>query len=112
VAPEDTECQEDEGMVAGSSGEASRPLPVLWCQWKHALPEAVLQFGGAHDPEMAESTLPMPIVQLGRVSSVPRTLPTAEAENRAQLLYAVAHRVSFAEEPDEGNPHVRFCEGR
>ena len=27
-------------------------------------------------------------------------------------LHTVARRVSFAEEPDVGNPQVRFCEGR
>jgi len=26
--------------------------------------------------------------------------------------YPVARFVSSVEEPDEGNPHVRFCEGR
>ena len=33
LVKENTELSESEGMVADSSSEAARSLPVLWCEW-------------------------------------------------------------------------------
>ena len=60
---------------------------------------------------MAQQAKPAKIVQLGRIPELLGPLPTAGAEDSAQLIYAVACCVSFTEEPDAGNLHVRFCEG-
>ena len=60
---------------------------------------------------MAESSQPAYAILLEGFYRISKTLPLAEAPNYAQLLYIVTSEVSFAEEPDVGNPQVRFCEG-
>ncbi len=60
---------------------------------------------------MAESAQSAEVVQLERIQEVLESLSVAAASHRVQLLYVVALYVSLAEEPDEGNLHVRFCEG-
>jgi hypothetical protein len=42
---------------------------------------------------------------------IPDEIPTVETEDHAQLLYTIVRNVRHAEEPDAGNPPVRFCEG-
>ncbi len=60
---------------------------------------------------MAEPSQSTQEVQLERFHRISETLSIAEAPYCAQLLYAVACEVRITEEPDVGNPQVRFCEG-
>ena len=48
--------------------------------------------------------------ELGEVYELSHSLSIAKAQNSTQLLH-ITCKVSYAEEPDVGNPQVRFCEG-
>ena len=60
---------------------------------------------------MAESSQSATSVLLERLPELCVALSAAASPYHAQLLYAVAVNVSFTEEPDVGDPQVRFCEG-
>ena len=62
--------------------------------------------------EVAQRAKPTKIVHVGAVLGIPETLPAAGAADRPQFIYTQTREVSFTEEPDVGNPQVRFCEGR
>ena len=62
-------------------------------------------------PKMAESTQPTQVVQLDRLQGISEALSATEAAYYMQIVHVVAYCVSFVEEPDVGNPQVRFCEG-
>ena len=71
----------------------------------------LLHHDPAARPQVAEPAEPAQAVQLGALQRIPGALPAADAPYRAPPVHAVAGWVSLAEEPDAGNPHVRFCEG-
>jgi hypothetical protein len=50
-------------------------------------------------------------IQDPRVREISGALSTVQAEDCAQLIYAIAGCVSLTEETDVGNLQVRFCEG-
>jgi hypothetical protein len=51
-------------------------------------------------------------MELGALSQLLEKLSFATAAYRAQVLLTIDVDVKHAEEPDEGNLQVRFCEGR
>ena len=51
-------------------------------------------------------------MELGTVYRILKALPFAATAYFAQVLLTISRAVKHAEEPDEGNLHVRFCEGR
>ena len=98
-------------VVADSGGQAARALPVLRGQRQHAELAAVLLPSNATGPEVVEPPQPTTFVQLGRLPCVSEALPSADTSRCSQLVHPIACNVSFTEEPDVGNPQVRFCEG-
>jgi len=61
--------------------------------------------------EKFEPAQSAPLVHVGRILGVPEALPAAEAAHNVPSLHADGATVSLTEEPYEGQPHVRFCEG-
>ena len=111
LAPKDTESQEGKGLVADTGSQAPWTLSLLWCQRQHAIAQSVLPYDRATDAKMAEPSQSTQAFLLERFHFIFETLSPAETSYCSQLLYAVASDVSFTEEPDVGNPQVRFCEG-
>ena len=62
--------------------------------------------------EESEPAQSAPLVHMDWILEVLEAIPTAEAAHNVQSVHAVAANVSLTEEPYEGNPQVRFCEGR
>ena len=100
-----------EGVVADPGGQTARALPVLRGQRQHAEHAAILSLSNAPGLEVVEPPQPASFVQLGRLRCVSEALPAAEAPHCSQPVHPIACDVSFTEEPDVGNPQVRFCEG-
>ena len=98
-------------VVADSGGQAARALPVLRGQRQHAEFAALSSFSTASGLEVVEPSQPTTIVQLGGFRKVLEALPAAAAPHCSQPVHPIARNVSFTEEPDVGNPQVRFCEG-
>jgi len=65
----------------------------------------------ANAADRTNATRTASFVQLGRLRRVSEALPAAEASHCSQPVHPIARAVSFTEEPDVGNPQVRFCEG-
>ena len=61
---------------------------------------------------MAQSTQPTEPMELGTLFQVFEALSFTTATYCAQVLLTINGAVKHAEEPDEGNPQVRFREGR
>ena len=51
-------------------------------------------------------------MELGTIYRILKALSFAGAAYSAQILLTIDGAVKHAEEPDAGNLHVRFCEGR
>ncbi len=51
-------------------------------------------------------------MELGALSQLLEKLPFAGTAYSAQIVLTIYGAVKHAEEPDEGNLQVRFCEGR
>ncbi|MHC4360145.1 MAG: hypothetical protein ACYSTN_05030 [Planctomycetota bacterium] len=51
-------------------------------------------------------------MELGTIYGILKALSFAGAAYSAQILLTIDGAVKHAEEPDEGNLQVRFCEGR
>ncbi len=99
-------------ISAEPSCQAARTLPVLRDQRQYAEPATLSSSGVGTGPEVAEPPQPAPFVQLVGLPPVSGALPSAGGPHRSQHVHAIACNVRFTEEPDVGNPQVRFCEGR
>ena len=62
--------------------------------------------------EVAQQSEPTAFVHVGAILVLPEPLPAAGTADCSQLVHSEACNVSFTEEPDVGNPQVRFREGR
>ncbi len=111
VAQTHAERSPGESVVADSGGQAARALPVLRGQRQHVELATVLLPSNATGLEVVEPSQPAQLVQLGRLQYVFEALPAAEAPHCSQPVHPIACNVSLTEEPDVGNPQVRFCEG-
>ena len=98
-------------VVADSGGQTAWTLPILRGQRQHAERATLLSRSRASDPEVAKPPQPALLVQLEGLLRVFEALPAAEAPHCSQPVHPIACDVSFIEEPDVGNPQVRFCEG-
>ena len=111
MAESRSEYGQDEGMVADIEGQTPRTLSVLRGQRQYGRDQSVLYRGPETDSEMAEPEKPTQGIQLEVLHGVLEALPSTDASNYAQPVYVGARYGRLAEEPDEGNPQVRFCEG-
>ena len=51
-------------------------------------------------------------MELGKIYRILGALSSTSATHCAQILLTIDVTVKYAEELDEGNLHVQFCEGR
>ena len=97
--------------MANIAEQTARSLPVLWHQREYALAAMLLLVRTAYNIQMVKPAESVQIIQLAQLCPVFDALPIAEAENYTQAIHAFACFVRYTEEPDVGNPQVRFCEG-
>ena len=98
-------------MVADTASEVNGALPLFWRKWQHAETEKIPSARPPVDLQMAKPAQPETELHVGRIPSTPQTLCSADTEDLSQPVYSFAHEVSTTEEPDAGNPLVRFREG-
>ena len=98
-------------VVADADSQVERSLSVLRNQRKYTWDKTVLYEGDPTGVQVAEQTKSARVVQLDEFQQILGVLPTAKAKVSAQPVYTVALFVRLTEEPDVGNPQVRFCEG-
>ena len=101
----------NERVVADATGQAERTLSVLRGERELRGHTPVLPADSGACAEVAESSWSKAIVQLRRIRRLFVPVSVAEAEDHAKLLYVIVRIVSHVEEPDAGNPPVRFREG-
>ena len=112
MAPRDPKRETGKGMVGHTAAETDGTLPLLWNQWEHEIAQAILWGYAAHGAEMAQSAESAADILLEAIPGLSDAISFAATANHGATVHSCACAVSLAEEPDVGNPQVRFCEGR
>ena len=99
------------GMVGHTAAEADRTLLLLWDQREYEIAKAILRRGYPHGAEMAQSEESAKDILLEEIPEVSEAISVAATANQSADIYSGNREVSLAEEPDVGNPQVRFREG-
>ena len=98
-------------MVANTTSQVNRTLPLLWREWQHAQSEAISPASSPAHLQMVKPAQPEAELHMGWIQPVAPILRPAAAEDLSQSIHSFDPEVSTTEEPDARNPPVRFCEG-